>query len=126
MRWDERQATGPVLRVRRILRRPAASFFFALFVLANPAYFCPINCLLHSHWLHADRDGHAAAVADMCHTGPAVTAQMPPGDRELSPAVPRLEQLLPSISRELGLELTGAVTLSGSSRPAPPPPPPRA
>ncbi len=77
-------------RSRRI-RRLAGAFLLSLFIVANPAYSCPIHCLLH-HEHDGDHDGSRGGPAmmdGMCHdSGPAFTAPGPPGDRDLSPNVP--------------------------------------
>ncbi len=114
---------GP--RVGRLVRRPAAAFLFALFVVANPAYFCTLNCLLHDHGARADHHAHVAAMGDMCHPGPQVTDQGAPG-RELSPALPRAVREPPAAPVETSFEDPGMVGSTGSFLPAPLPPPPRA
>ena len=105
------------------MRRPAACFLFALFVVANPAYFCPINCLLHHHGDSADHHG-AAMMADTCHPGPQLTPQQAPSGRELSPAVPAVVGDLPATGRDVRQRDSGTVVvpLHVSTPPSPPPP----
>ncbi|MDP2481062.1 MAG: hypothetical protein Q8W51_12755 [Candidatus Palauibacterales bacterium] len=121
-------ASGSGPRARRFVRRPAAAFLFALFVVANPAYFCPINCLLHHNGDHADRHGHSIMMmGDACHPGPQVTPQQAPSGRELSPAVPGVVSvLLPITTPAVGRDDSGSLAALPSTRAAPPPPPPRA
>jgi len=115
-------------RVRRRVRRTGGTFLLLLFVGANPAYTCPINCLLNHH---ADRieqaDHHGERVTDpMCHHGPQVTAPEAPAERALSPQEPAaVPATLPAaVGRVLVAAAVGAppeLTLH-----APPSPPPRA
>lgn len=106
--------------------RPAAGFLLALFVVANPAYFCPINCLLHHDSDHSGRHGHAVAMTDSCYPGPQVTPERAPTGRELSPAVPASISDHPAASREVEQDAPGFPARSLHHRSAPPPPPPRA
>jgi hypothetical protein len=123
---DSGRTAGSGLRARRRARRSAAAFLFALFVVANPAYFCPINCLLRHDGDHAGRHGHVVMMGDACHPGPQVTPQQAPTGRELSPGVPAVAADLPVESRELESSEPGRVLAVRHFRGAPPPPPPRA
>ncbi len=125
MGTQRRRTVGPGLRAHRLVRRPAATFLFALFVLANPAYFCPINCLLHHHGEHAAHHD-AAMMADMCHPGPQLTRQQAPAGRELSPAVPGVVSDLATTTPEVGRDDSGSLAVALSTRAAPTPPPPKA
>jgi hypothetical protein len=118
-------ATGSFGARRRRARRLAGAFLLSLFLLANPAYACPINCFLHHHGEHADHHDGPAAMGDMCQpSGPQFTAPEAPPDRELSPNLPatvRVEMTTEEARRPADLA-PAALTSLPSPLPATPPP----
>jgi hypothetical protein len=118
--------TGSFGARRRRVRRLAGAFLLSLFLLANPAYACPINCLLHHHGEHADHHDGPAAMGDMCQpSGPQFTTPEAPPDRELSPNVPAIVQV--ALMSDEARRPTPAAPLAPLSAPSPLPttPPPR-
>jgi hypothetical protein len=106
-------------------RRLAGTFLLSLFVIANPAYACPIHCLLHHHESRADSRGGPAMMDGMCHdSGPAVTVPEAPPGRELSPNVPAIVrvELTPRPSSYAHLVADAAPASAPSPSPATPPP----
>jgi len=115
-------------RVRRRVRRAGGAFLLLLFLVANPAYACPIDCLLNHHADRVEHHRHEGTrlTGDMCHHGPRITAREAPAERALSPQEPAAvpAELPAADERAFGTTTLAAppdLTLS-----APPSPPPRA
>jgi hypothetical protein len=111
---------------RRLARRSAGALLFGLFVIANPTYSCPLNCLLHHHAARAEGHHGPVVTGPMCHAGPEVAAPQAPGE-ELSPAATAAVQLARlTHGPVIGRAFRPAAGSPSRDRTPPPPPPPRA
>jgi len=116
---------GPI---RRRVRRAGGAFLLLLFLVANPAYACPIDCLLNHHADRIEHQRHRGTrlTGDMCHHGPQVTPQEAPAERALSPQEPAaIPAEIPAADLR-ALDPAAFPALRDLTLSAPPSPPPRA